>query len=51
MSENPNNAEGIQAWLVAKLSERLGIEAREVDIREPLASYGLRLDGGGQPGR
>src|ERR1700733_3661017 len=41
MSENPNNAEGIQAWLVAKLSERLGIEQREVDIREPLASYGL----------
>ena len=40
MSENPS-AENIQAWLVSKLSERLGIEPREVDIREPLASYGL----------
>ena len=28
-------------WLVAKLSERLGIEPREIDIREPFASYGL----------
>ncbi len=31
----------IQAWLVSKLSERLGIEQTEIDIREPLASYGL----------
>jgi acyl transferase domain-containing protein len=41
MSENFTNAEVIQAWLVSKLSERLGIESREIDIREPLASYGL----------
>ena len=34
-------AEVIQAWLVSKLSERLGIESREIDIREPFSSYGL----------
>ncbi|MDZ4344458.1 MAG: beta-ketoacyl synthase N-terminal-like domain-containing protein [Candidatus Binatia bacterium] len=34
-------AEVIQAWLVSKLSERLGIEPHEIDIREPFASYGL----------
>ncbi len=41
MSENSTNTEVIQAWLVAKLSERLGIESHEIDIREPFASYGL----------
>ena len=41
MSDNSTNAELIQAWLVARLSERLGIEPHEIDIREPLASYGL----------
>jgi hypothetical protein len=41
MSENSTKAEVIQAWLVAKLSERLGIESHEIDIREPFASYGL----------
>ncbi len=41
MAENPPNAEAIQAWLVSKLSERLGIESHEIDIREPFASYGL----------
>ena len=35
------SAETIQAWLVARLSELLGIEPRELDIREPFASYGL----------
>src|SRR3970040_137834 len=34
-------AEVIQAWLVSKLSERLGIEPHEIDVREPFASYGL----------
>ncbi len=34
-------AEVIQAWLVSKLSERLGIESHEIDVREPFASYGL----------
>jgi acyl transferase domain-containing protein/acyl carrier protein len=41
VAENPASAEVIQAWLVAKLSERLGIDAQEIDIREPFASYGL----------
>ena len=41
MSENSSNAELIQAWLVAKLSERLKIASHEIDIREPFASYGL----------
>jgi len=41
MSDNSTDAERIQVWLVARLSERLGIEAHEIDIREPLASYGL----------
>ena len=41
MAENSANAEVIQAWLVSKLSERLGIESHEIDIREPFASYGL----------
>ena len=34
-------AEVIQAWLVSKLSERLGIESHEIDVREPFSSYGL----------
>jgi len=41
MAEISSSAEVIQAWLVSKLSERLGIESREIDIREPFASYGL----------
>lgn len=35
------SAEVIQAWLVARLSELLGIQPREIDVREPFASYGL----------
>jgi len=31
----------IEAWLISKLSERLGIESHEIDVREPFASYGL----------
>jgi len=34
-------AAAIQAWLVAKLSELLGIGPQEIDVREPFASYGL----------
>src|ERR1700682_6827045 len=41
MAENSTNAEVIEAWLVSKLSERLGIDSQEIDIREPFASYGL----------
>ena len=41
MPEKSANTEVIQAWLVAKLSERLELEPHEIDVREPLASYGL----------
>ena len=41
MAVDSPNAEVIQEWLVSKLSERLGIESHEIDIREPFASYGL----------
>jgi acyl transferase domain-containing protein/acyl carrier protein len=34
-------AEAIQAWLVSKLSELLGIDPHEIDVGEPFASYGL----------
>ena len=34
-------AEVIQAWLVSRLSELLGIESHEIDVREPFVSYGL----------
>jgi acyl carrier protein len=37
---NPG-ADAIQAWLVRKLAQQLGIEARELDVAEPFASYGL----------
>jgi acyl transferase domain-containing protein/acyl carrier protein len=35
------SAEVIQAWLLAKLSQLLGIEPHEIDVGEPFASYGL----------
>jgi acyl carrier protein len=41
MSGKPASADTIQAWLVSKLSEGLEIELREIDPREPFASYGL----------
>ena len=31
----------IRGWLVSRLSELLGIESHEIDVREPFASYGL----------
>ncbi len=41
MAGNANTEDVIQAWLLAKLAERLGIEPHDIDTREPLASYGL----------
>jgi acyl carrier protein len=35
------DASTIQAWLVAKLSEELEIDAGEIDVREPFTSYGM----------
>lgn len=34
-------AEVIQAWLVSRFSELLGIDPQQVDVREPFASYGM----------
>lgn len=31
----------IEKWLAEKLSDLLGVEAREIDLREPFASYGM----------
>lgn len=39
--QNPLDAEAIQAWLISCVSEQLNVEASELDIREPLDSYGL----------
>src|SRR5580658_5998421 len=41
MSETSSSAEFIQAWVVAKLSERLSIGSHDIDVREPFVSYGL----------
>ncbi len=40
-STDSRSAEVIQGWLVSRLSELLAIEPREIDVREPFASYGL----------
>jgi len=39
--QDPLDAEAIQAWLISRVSEQLNVEASELDIREPLDSYGL----------
>lgn len=36
-----NNLADIQAWLVANISYILGVNPEEIDIQEPLDSYGL----------
>jgi myxalamid-type polyketide synthase MxaE and MxaD len=41
MSDPAPSAHAIEEWLAAKLSVRLGIEQREIDLQEPFASYGL----------
>jgi acyl carrier protein len=33
--------ETIQAWLVGRLAERLGVAETEVDVSQPFAFYGL----------
>lgn len=37
----PAGAEQIQAWLVTKISKQIGISTDDINVREPLASYGL----------
>lgn len=34
-------AEEIQTWMIINLSQELGIEPDDIDIREPFDSYGL----------
>lgn len=34
-------AEEIQAWLISQISEQLGVESNDIDVREPFDSYGL----------
>ncbi len=34
-------ADAIQAWLIARLAEALELDPSEIDVHEPLASYGL----------
>ena len=36
-----HSAEVIEKWLVEKLSNLLGVDAQEIDVREPFASYGM----------
>src|ERR1700690_4389039 len=36
-----HSAEVIEKWLIARLSNLLGVEPDEIDIREPFASYGM----------
>ncbi|MDB9373133.1 phosphopantetheine-binding protein [Nodularia sphaerocarpa] len=33
--------EQIQAWLVSQIAEQLNIQLDEIDVKEPLDSYGL----------
>jgi len=44
-SESPRlatqSAEVIERWLAEKLSDLLGVDPREIDVREPFASYGM----------
>lgn len=41
LSKNQDNATKIQTWLVAEISYLLGVNPEEINIREPLDSYGL----------
>src|SRR5215472_10516589 len=39
--KKPPSRYTIQDWLVTRLSEVLGVEPQDIDIREPFTSYGL----------
>ena len=39
--DNQDNATKIQTWLVSEISSLLGVNPEEINIREPLDSYGL----------
>lgn len=37
----PETAEAIQVWLVSQIAERLKVHPSRIDVREPLAHYGM----------
>lgn len=39
--KNQDNTAKIQAWLVSEISSLLAVNPEEIDIRQPLDSYGL----------
>lgn len=41
MTNQPLSAQEIQSWMISQLAEQLEIESDEIDIQEPLDSYGL----------
>jgi acyl carrier protein len=41
MQKKSPSAQTIQGWLVTRLSEVLGVESQDIDIREPFTWYGL----------
>jgi acyl carrier protein len=40
-ARQPLSAEAIQEWLVGKVAEAVKCDPEAIDVREPLASYGL----------
>nr|QEO73764.1 AMP-dependent synthetase and ligase [uncultured bacterium] len=40
-SAAPEAFEEVEGWLAAQLASRLGVSAAEIDVRQPLARYGL----------
>ena len=42
-------AEVIQAWLVSRFSELLGIDPQQVDVKGAIRQLWYGVDGGGQP--
>ncbi|MCI0395168.1 MAG: acyltransferase domain-containing protein, partial [Chloroflexi bacterium] len=41
LPENNGSAAAIRTWLRSQLSQRLGLEAEQISIREPFANFGL----------
>lgn len=39
--EHARRREAIQEWLLSKVSEALAADPAEIDLREPLSTYGL----------
>jgi acyl carrier protein len=40
-TKQTHTAESIQDWLVGQVSEQLGLNPGDINVREPLDSYGL----------